>query len=76
MNTDDFRLRRAQSNVCETGEPYPLGLTFDNGTGTTYALDWDIPGGGRLVMSPRDKALARALLELALANVDRSETAT
>lgn len=46
---------------------------FTNGDGVLYRLDADLPGGAVLAMPLRDQALAKALLELALANVRRAE---
>lgn len=76
MHLDPIHRHRAGDGILrEDGEPYPLGLTFDNGAGTVYALDWEPPSGGKLIMPNRDRALAKALLEIALANVEASESA-
>jgi hypothetical protein len=70
--SDYTRMRANDGPLSPTGEHYPLGITFDNGAGTVYALDMDLKGG-YLMMSRRDKALATAMLELALENVTNSQ---
>lgn len=59
--------RPAHSITIETKEPMVL---FTNAT-TVYHLDADLRGG-KLVMNRRDRALALALLELALETVKGS----
>jgi hypothetical protein len=49
-----------------------LAIYFADGEGTLWRLDEHMYGSSPLPMSARDRALAKALLQLALVNVDRS----
>lgn len=67
-DTTNWGGRPTDSVTIETAEP----LVIFTNAGTVYQLDADLRGG-TLVMPRRDRALAIALLELALENVRQSE---
>lgn len=56
----------------QTVETDQVSIYFTNGSGTLYRLD-NLPVNAVLGMPVRDQALAKALLELSLTNVDRAE---
>ena len=70
MSNQAFEGRPADTMTIQTKEP----LVIFTNAGTMWHLDAEL-AGGHLVMSRRDKALAKALLTLALENVERSTDA-
>lgn len=52
--------------------PEPFAIYFTDRIGTVYRLDEDMYGREPIPMLKRDRAIARALLQLALVNLDRS----
>lgn len=51
--------------------PDTFAVYFTDGIGAVYRLDDDMYGSQPIPMPKRDRVLARALLELALVNLDR-----